>query len=100
MNASELASYLLESCQTLSEFESFMFGSSLYRTGMDFDILIVGPPGDHLSRLKAEIRDAGKELPLDLLFMTPSEAVETGFIDRERCVPLIKLANTMTNLCK
>lgn len=54
---------------SLSEFESFMFGSSLVRFGNDFDILVVGPSGEPLSQLKNEIRLAGKNLPLDVLYM-------------------------------
>lgn len=92
MNAPKVARHLLESCQSLKEFESYMFGSSLYRVGTDFDILIVGPSGEQLTRLKEELKVAGSELPLDLLFMLPCEAVETNFIARERCVLLLDLA--------
>jgi hypothetical protein len=41
-----------------------------------------------LSRLKAELRIAGKKLPLDVLYMLPAEAEEAGFVTREGCVPL------------
>lgn len=94
MTAQKVARYLLESCQSLKEFESYMFGSSLYRVGTDFDILIVGPSGEPLSRLKEELKVVGSELPLDLLFMLPSEAVETNFIARERCVLLTELTKS------
>lgn len=94
MTGRDVARYLLESCKTLNEFESYMFGSSLNRVGTDFDILIVGPSGEPLSRLKEELKLAGSELPLDLLFMLPSEAVETNFIVKERCVLLTELANS------
>jgi hypothetical protein len=73
-----------------------MFGSSLFRVGNDFDILVVGPSGEPLSRLKSEIRLAGKELPLDILYMMPSEAEETGFVFNEKCVPLFELARSRT----
>lgn len=93
MTTHEVARYLLESCQSLREFESFMFGSSLFRVGSDLDILIVGPSGAPLSRLKAELRLAGKELPLDVLYMLPEEAEETGFVAREGCITLAQLAD-------
>lgn len=92
MTAREVAKYLLTSCESLGEFESFMFGSSLLGVGSDFDILIVGPSGEPLSRLKAELRLAGKELPLDVLYMLPAEAEETGFVTRAGCRPLMRLA--------
>lgn len=91
MTAHDVARYLLESCESLREFESFMFGSSLFGVGSDFDILIVGPSGEPLSRLKAELRLAGKELPLDILYMLPAEAEMTGFVTREKCIPLTQL---------
>ncbi|QRM40546.1 hypothetical protein F3X89_22295 [Rhizobium rhizogenes] len=90
----EVARHLLETCPSLSEFESFMFGSSLVRVGNDFDILVVGPSGEPLSRLKNEIRLAGKNLPLDVLYMLPPEAEETGFVLNEKCVPLLELARS------
>jgi hypothetical protein len=92
MSAREVAIHLLGECRSLHEFEAFMFGSSLFGIGSDFDILIVGPSGDRLNRLKAELRDAGKELPLDVLYMLPEEARITGFVEGERCVSLLQLA--------
>ncbi|WP_122491595.1 nucleotidyltransferase domain-containing protein [Pseudomonas viridiflava] len=94
MTACEVAKYLLKSCKSLQEFESFMFGSSLSGVGSDYDILIVGPSGEPLSRLKAELSVAGKELPLDVLYMLPAEAEaeETGFVTSEGCIPLARLA--------
>lgn len=92
MTASEVARYLLKTCQTLREFESFMFGSSLFGIGSDYDILIIGPSGEPLSRLKAEIRLAGKELPLDVLYMLPIEAEITDFVMTRGCVTLTQLA--------
>lgn len=71
-----------------------MFGSSLSGVGSDFDILIVGPAGEPLSRLKAELRLAGKELPLDVLYMLPTEAGETGFVTSEGCITLAELADS------
>lgn len=94
MTACEVAAYLLESCGSLSQFESFMFGSSLVGVGSDFDILVVGPCGEPLSRLKAELNCAGKELPLDILYMLPAEAEETGFVRSEGCIALEQLART------
>ncbi|MBX5012392.1 hypothetical protein HJB67_20860 [Rhizobium lentis] len=90
--SSEVARQLLETCPSLSEFESFMFGSSLVRAGNDFDVLIVGPSGEPLARLKSEIALAGRELPLDVLYMLPAEAEETGFVLNEGCVPLFEMA--------
>ena len=84
MTTQKVARRLLESCPALKNFQSYMFGSSLYRVGTDFDILIVGPSGEPLLRLKEDLKLAGSEMPLDLLFMLPSEAVENNFIVRER----------------
>lgn len=93
-SSNEVARYLLETCPSLSEFESFMFGSSLVCVGNDFDILVVGPSGEPLSRLKNEIRLAGKNLPLDVLYMLPPEAEETRFVLNEKCVSLLELARS------
>lgn len=93
MSARDVARFLLECCGSLREFESFMFGSSLVGTGNDFDILIVGPSGEPLSRLKAELAAAGKELPLDVLFMMPAEAKETDFVMRTGCLTLLEVAD-------
>ncbi len=93
MTAREVARFLLTSCESLRGFESFMFGSSLFGVGSDLDILIVGPSGEPLSKLKAELKLAGKELPLDVLYMLPSEAEETGFVKREECITLAQLAS-------
>lgn len=92
MSASDVARYLLETCQTLSFFESFMFGSSIFGIGSDYDILIVGPSGTLLLQLKAELKLAGAELPLDVLYMLPMEAKETCFVANQKCIPLKKLA--------
>lgn len=94
MTACEVARFLLKSCESLREFESFMFGSSLFRVGSDFDILIVGPSGEPLSRLKGELILAGKELPLDVLYMLPAEAEETGFVTSAGCIALAQLADS------
>ncbi len=94
MTASEVASFLLETCMSLSEFESYMFGSSLYGIGNDYDILIIGPSGEPLSRLKSELKLAGQELPLDILYMVPAEAKETEFVTNEGCITLFNLANS------
>lgn len=94
MTACEVARHLLRTCESLREFESFMFGSSLFGVGSDFDILIVGPSGQPLSRLKAELRLAGEELPLDILYMLPAEAEETGFVTSEGCITLAQLAGS------
>lgn len=92
MTACEVAKHLLECCESLRYFESFMFGSSLFGVGNDFDILIVGPCGEPLSRLKAEFQVAASELPLDLLYMLPAEAEFTEFVAREGCISLTQLA--------
>ncbi|UIK01572.1 nucleotidyltransferase domain-containing protein (plasmid) [Rhizobium leguminosarum] len=52
MDASGVASFILSSCPSLSEFEPYMFGSSLHGVGEDIDILVVGPSGEPLARLK------------------------------------------------
>lgn len=92
MSAHEVAKYLIETCESLREYKSFMFGSSLRGIGSDFDILIVGPGGQPLVQLKAELRIAGMELPLDVLYMLPAEAEATQFVVKEGCVALAKLA--------
>ncbi|WP_366524686.1 nucleotidyltransferase domain-containing protein [Paenalcaligenes sp.] len=92
ITACEVARYILRSCESLREFESYMFGSSLSGVGSDFDILIIGPAGEPLSRLKAELRFAGKELPLDVLYMLPTEADETRFVTSAGCISLSQLA--------
>lgn len=94
MTACEVAEYLLKCCPSLPEFEPFMFGSSLLGVGNDFDILIVGPSGEALSRLKAELQVAASELPLDVLYMLPAEAEATEFVAREGCMTLIQLATS------
>lgn len=96
MTAHEVAKLLLRSCESLRGFESFMFGSSLCGVGSDLDILIIGPSGGRLVKLKEELRLAGKELPLDVLYMLPSEAEETGFVKREECIALAQLADPET----
>lgn len=93
MTANEVARFLLDTCMSLSEFESYMFGSSLYGVGSDYDILIVGPSGEPLSRLKSELKLAGQELPLDILYMVPAEAKDTKFVTNEGCITLSSLAS-------
>ena len=100
MTACEVARYLLSCCGSLREFESYMFGSSLFGVGSDFDILIVGPSGDPLSRLKAELRVAANELPLDVLYMLPAEAEATEFVAREGCISLTLLAASSIPKCR
>lgn len=94
MIASEVARYLLQSCESLGYYKSFMFGSSLHGVGNDFDILIVGPSGQLLSQLKSELKLAGNELPLDVLYMLPEEEEETKFISHQACIPLAHLADS------
>ena len=95
--APEVARHLLKSCPSLRDFQSFMFGSSLNGIGSDFDLLIVGPSGDLLVLLKTELREAGRELPLDILFMLPEEAEFTDFVRLEGCIPLVQLAHSDGN---
>jgi predicted nucleotidyltransferase len=92
MTASEISSYLIEQCEALKNYKAYMFGSTLNGVGHDIDILIVGPAGDSLLALKKEIIFAGRELPLDVIYMQPSEAIETDFVRREGCVELSVLA--------
>lgn len=92
MQASEIAVYLLSSCGSLASFDSYMFGSTLHGIGQDIDILIVGPTGEELSRLKTEISAAGTLLPLHVLYMQPAEARQTDFVAKEKCIPLTELA--------
>ncbi|WP_198678664.1 hypothetical protein [Idiomarina seosinensis] len=91
MKAPEVAKHILMSCPSLSEFQAYMFGSSLIGVGRDFDILIIGPSGSALSQLKLEIRAAGSMLPLDVLYMLPEEAEETNFLERKKCISFEKL---------
>jgi len=92
MTAVEISNHLLQNCDAFSEFSAYMFGSTLYGVGSDIDILIVGPSGASLSRLKRQLAVAGRNLPLDILIMQPSEAEETRFIKKEQCVLLSKIA--------
>lgn len=92
MTAPEVASFIISSCPSMTFFKSYMFGSSLRGGGADIDILLVGPSGNALAQLKMEISMAGEELPLHVLYMLPSEAAETGFVENEGCVPLSQLA--------
>jgi hypothetical protein len=73
-------------------FDSYMFGSTLSGIGHDIDILVVGPGGEALCQLKEEMRVAGENLPLHVLYMQPSEERLTGFVAGEKCIPLAKLA--------
>ena len=93
MTAKEVAAYLIKCCQTLELFDAYMFGSTLNGIGHDIDLLIVGPSGETLLTLKQEIAAAGYELPLDILYMQPVEAIETNFINREGCILLSVLAS-------
>lgn len=93
MTAREVAAYLLESCKSLAGFESYMFGSALSGVGRDIDILVVGPGGEPLTKLKCELDLAGESLPLHLLYMLPSEANHTRFVAREKCVSLALLTD-------
>ncbi len=92
MSASEVAVHLLASCPSLEHFEAYMFGSAVAGVGADIDILTVGPGGALLSQLKSELRSAGEALPLHILCMSASEALNTQFVAREQCVPLSQLA--------
>lgn len=92
MTACEIAIHILDHCKSIEAFEAYMFGSTLHGVGNDVDILIVGPRGEKLSLLKDELFAAGKELPLDILYMDPSEALETDFVIAEGCVELSFLA--------
>ena len=92
MNASQIATYLLNSCNSLKNFDAFMFGSTLYGLGNDIDILIVGSDRTQLFTLKKELKEAANELPLDVLFMLPSEALETDFINKYGCISLYELS--------
>ena len=94
MTAGGVARHLLKCCGSLREFDSFMFGSSLFGVGSDIDILIVGWSGEPLSRLKAEMEVAGRELPLDVLYMLPTEEKETEFVTRVGCISLAQLADS------
>lgn len=93
MTAREVAAYLLGSCKSLAGFESYMFGSALSGVGRDIDILVVGPGGEPLTKLKCELGLAGESLPLHLLYMLPSEANHTRFVAREKCVSLALLTD-------
>lgn len=91
MSVNDVARHLLKTCQTLKFFECFMFGSSLFGVGTDYDILVIGPAGEALVQLKAELKLAGAELPLDILYMLPKEAEETDFVVKQKCVSLTHL---------
>lgn len=92
MTAGEIAAHLLECCASLAKFDAYMFGSTLEGIGEDIDILVVGPGGWALAQVKQEMRLAGENLPLHVLYMQPSEVRHTEFVTREKCVPLEHLA--------
>jgi hypothetical protein len=92
MTAADVAAHVLSNCPSLRHFDSYMFGSSLNGFGNDFDLLMVGPSGEALAVLKAELKTAGERLPLDILYMMPEEAAETDFVSRQGCVTLACLA--------
>lgn len=96
MKADAIAAHLLTSCGSLVSFDAYMFGSTLSGVGQDIDILVIGPRGETLSNLKAEMRSAGEKLPLHILFMLPSEADESEFVLKELCVPLVELVTSVT----
>lgn len=98
MGASAIAAFILASCPALRAFEPYMFGSTLRGGGADIDILIIGPSGEPLARLKKEMETAGEELALHVLYMLPSEAAETGFVGNEGCVALLELAGHQASL--
>lgn len=93
MSANRVATHIINSCASLKDFDAYMFGSTLKGIGKDIDILIVGPSGEALSNLKKEMFDAARELPLDVIYMLPSEAYETNFVIQEGCVELAVLAD-------
>lgn len=95
MTASEIALHLLGNCATLEHFEVFMFGSTLHGVGEDIDILVVGPDGDALSKLKQEMRIVGDFMPLHIFYMQPSEERRTEFVARQHCVHLRKLSTRL-----
>ncbi|NSY32261.1 hypothetical protein DS891_01385 [Pseudoalteromonas sp. JC28] len=92
MSASKVAIHLINNCLSLKYFDAYMFGSTLKGVGRDIDILIVGPSGRALSSLKEEMLIASRELPLDVLYMLPSEAIQTDFIRQKGCIELTTLA--------
>ena len=94
MTTSEIASHLLGSCASLEHFEVYLFGSTLHGVGEDIDILVVGPDGEALTKLKQELRMASDFLPLHILYMRPSEERRTEFVAREKCINLKKLMPT------
>lgn len=94
MTAGEIAAHLLGCCRSLAKFDAYMFGSTLEGIGEDIDILVVGPGGGALSQVKQEMRLAGENLPLHILYMQPSEVRRTEFVTREKCVPLAQLASS------
>lgn len=100
MTATEIAEHLILHCRTLEAFESYMFGSTLKGIGHDIDLLIVGPSNELLSILKKELLLAGSKLPLDILYMTPSEAMETNFVNRTGCIRLSVVASINSNYGK
>ena len=95
MKPGAIAAHLLTCCESLVSFDAYMFGSTLNGVGEDIDILVVGPGGETLSNLKAEMQSASEQLPLHLLCMLPSEAVQSEFVLKERCVPLVDLAKSV-----
>jgi hypothetical protein len=94
MKPGAIAAHLLKCCGSLANFDAYMFGSTLNGVGVDIDILVIGPSGEALSNLKAEMRSAGDQLPLHILCMLPSEAEQSEFMLKVQCVPLVELAKS------
>ena len=94
MSANEVASFLIQRCGTILSFECYMFGSTLRGVGSDIDLLIVGTRSENLQKLKKELAAAGTELPLDILYMDPSEEKETCFVENEGCIGLWELSQS------
>jgi hypothetical protein len=92
MGANKIATHLINNCISLKDFDAYLFGSTLRGIGQDIDILIIGPSGKALCNLKKEILAVGSELPLDVLYMLPSEAKETDFVCQQGCIKLALLA--------
>lgn len=67
----------------------YRFGSSSKRhPGRDVDLLVIYDHRDagRVNALRNAILDAAPPEPLDLLLLTPDEAVQFDFIEKERCL--------------
>lgn len=73
--------------------EWYLFGSTTKRrtSTQDIDILIIYTDPSKVETIRKKISSAELHRPLDLLFMTREEAIETNFIIGEKCIQIFPI---------